>query len=68
MAADHDSLGTHPSKRIRDLMPSYHKRVDGPFLAGRIGLSTIRAECPRFAEWSTLTGRLDAFYSPSVPA
>ena len=41
-----DNNETHPSKRIQDLLPSYQKRVDGPFLAGSIGLSTIRTECP----------------------
>ena len=46
-----DDKDTHPSKRIQDLMPSYQKRVDGPFLAGEMGLSTIRNECPRFGEW-----------------
>ena len=48
-----DSEYTHPSRRIEDLMPSYHKRVDGPVLAGRMGLSTIRAECRGFNEWVT---------------
>ena len=43
----------HPSRRIEDLMPSYHKRVDGPVLAGRMGLSTIRAESRGFNEWVT---------------
>ena len=59
-----DHKDTHPSKRIRDLMPSYQKRVDGPFLAGRIGLSTIRAECPGFAEW---IARLEGLHQQQPP-
>ncbi|MCY4376973.1 MAG: DUF4276 family protein [Spirochaetaceae bacterium] len=43
-----DDVKTHPSRRIEDLMPAYQKAVDGPFLADRMGLSTIRAACPRF--------------------
>ena len=46
-----DGEDTHPSKRISDLLPTYQKRVDGPYLAGKIGLSVIRSECPRFREW-----------------
>ena len=53
-----DHKETHPSKRIRSLMPSYQKRVDGPFLAGGIGLSTICAECPRFGRWIARLERL----------
>ena len=32
-------------------MPAYQKRVDGPFLAERMGLPTIRAQCHRFDQW-----------------
>ena len=46
-----DNKDTCPSSRIANLMPSYQKRVDGPFLAGSMGLSAIRTECPRFAKW-----------------
>ncbi len=46
-----DNKETKPSRRIKDLMPSYQKRVDGPFLAGSIGLATLRTECPRFGRW-----------------
>ena len=46
-----DDVKTHPSRRIKDLMPAYHKAVDGPFLADRMGLPTNRAECPRFDQW-----------------
>lgn len=46
-----DGKDTHPSKRIKDLMPNYQKRVDGPHLAKRLGLSVIRCACPRFGKW-----------------
>ena len=32
-------------------MPTYQKRVDGPYLAKKLGLSVIRSECPRFGKW-----------------
>ena len=59
-----DSKKTHPSKRIQDLMPSYQKRVDGPSLAGSIGLSTIRTECPRFGRWIARLERLEKQQHP----
>ena len=59
-----DNKETHPSKRIQDLMPSYQKRVDGPFLAGSIGLSTIRTECPRFGRWIARLERLEKQQHP----
>ena len=46
-----DDVKTHPTRRIEDLMPAFQKRVDGPFLVDRMGLPTIRAECPRFDRW-----------------
>ena len=33
------------------------RRIDGPQIAQAIGLSTIRAQCPRFDAWVT---RLEA--------
>ena len=54
-----DGKETHPSKRIQDLMPSYQKRVHGPFIAGSMGLSMIRAECPRFGRWIARLERLE---------
>ena len=54
-----DHADTHPSKRIRDLAPRYQKRVDGPYLAGRIGLPKIRAQCPRFDQWIARLESLD---------
>ena len=46
-----DSPTTAPSKRIKRLIPSYRKRLDGPPLAAEIGLNGIRSECPRFDAW-----------------
>ncbi len=46
-----DGKETHPSKRITDLMPSYQKRIVGPYLAELTGLSVIRSACPRFGKW-----------------
>lgn len=54
-----DGRETHPSGRIEGLMPSYQKRVDGPVLAGKMGLAAIRAECPRFDEWVRRLESLD---------
>ena len=46
-----DGKETHPSRRITDLMPSYQKRVVGPYLAELMGLSVIRSACPQFGKW-----------------
>ncbi|MCY4481238.1 MAG: DUF4276 family protein [Spirochaetaceae bacterium] len=46
-----DGKDTHPSRRIAELIPSYQKRVIGPYLAELIGLSVIRSACPRFGRW-----------------
>ena len=54
-----DDVKTHPSKRIENAMPAYQKRVDGPFLAERMGLPTIRAQCPRFDQWVERMETLD---------
>lgn len=56
-----DHKATCPGTRIKDFAPSYQKRVDGPFLAGRIGLPKIRAQCPRFDRW---IARLESLDSP----
>ena len=42
---------TAPSKRILEALPDYQKPVAGLLTAQRIGLSTIRHECPHFNEW-----------------
>ena len=48
-----DHSETAPSKRISRLIPLYQKVVNGPPLAGKIGLGVIRTECPRFGTWLT---------------
>ena len=48
-----DHSETAPSKRILRLIPHYRKVVNGPPLAGKIGLAVIRTECPRFGAWLT---------------
>lgn len=53
-----DGKDTHPSKRILDLKPSYSKKMNGPQIAARIGLDTIRRECAHFDEWLT---KLESF-------
>ncbi len=40
-----------PSKRIHKILPAYRKTLHGPLLTGRIGLETLRRECPHFSEW-----------------
>lgn len=47
---------THPAARILRYLPEYRKPLHGPLLAGRIGLATIRAQCPHFDKW---VGRLE---------
>jgi len=50
---------TAPSKRIRDLIGKrYRKMIHGPDLAAKIGLDTIRDECPRFNAWLDRIERL----------
>lgn len=46
-----DNKNTAPGKRIEQLIRSYRKRLHGPLLAERIGLETMRQECPRFGAW-----------------
>lgn len=42
---------TAPSKRIAQMFPGYRKVLHGPVAAKRIGVETIRAECPHFDSW-----------------
>ncbi len=44
---------TAPSKKILGLLPDYQKPVAGLLIAERIGLETIRRECPHFDQWLT---------------
>ncbi len=48
-----DNRDTAPSKRIKEIVPRYKKKVDGPLLAMEMGLDKIRTECPRFNGWVT---------------
>ena len=45
------SPDTAPSKRLKALMPTYDKVILGNLLALEIGMETIIARCPRFANW-----------------
>jgi len=46
-----DNPETAPSKRIRREFPHYDKAAHGSIIAFRIGLQTMREQCPHFAEW-----------------
>lgn len=48
-----DGSTTSPSKRITEAIPEYARRKAsaGPIVAGKIGLSVLRSQCPHFAEW-----------------
>lgn len=48
-----DSPETAPSKRLSKIYPRYRKKTDGVAIIQKIGLETIRAECPHFNEWLT---------------
>lgn len=40
-----------PSKRLKQVFPSFKKTLHGPTAAKRIGLDSIRARCPHFDSW-----------------
>ena len=42
-----------PSKRIKEAVSGYRKRLHGPMVARATGLPKIRVECPRFDAWVT---------------
>ena len=46
-----DSVASAPSKRIKKLIPTYQKIVNGVELAEWITLAKIRQECQRFNDW-----------------
>lgn len=46
-----DSPETSPSKRIKNLIPSYEKPLMGTLAILEIGLDAIRQECPLFRRW-----------------
>jgi hypothetical protein len=55
-----DSPVTAPSKRVEELVAGYEKPLFGTLAALRMGLDTIRAECPHFRDW---LDRLEAWPS-----
>jgi hypothetical protein len=42
---------TAPSKRLQRLYASYDKVLFGPLIVQRIGLDSLRQECPHFHAW-----------------
>lgn len=46
-----DDYKTCPSRRLKSLCSSYNKKLHGPVICQQIGLKTICAQCPRFAQW-----------------
>jgi hypothetical protein len=46
-----DSPFTAPSKRVEGLVEGYEKPLLGTLAALKIGLDTIRSECPHFRDW-----------------
>lgn len=48
-----DNYDTCPSRRIKQHIEDYVKTVDGIIAARKIGLETMRQECPHFNEWIT---------------
>ena len=52
-----DSQQTAPSKRIIELKARYAKVTDGILISQKIGLDTMRVQCPHFNEW---IGKLEA--------
>ena len=48
-----DNYNTCPSRRIKQHIAYYVKTVDGIIAARKIGLETMRQECPHFNEWIT---------------
>ena len=59
-----DDPVTAPSHRIKSVMPTYQKVVAGPLIARETGLDTIRAECPRFAQWLAKLESLGGLLKP----
>lgn len=46
-----DNPTTCPSRRLLNLFDTYNKPIYGTLISQRIGLETIREECPHFNEW-----------------
>ena len=53
-----DDPRTHPAARITKLSSVYKKTLHGIIAAKRIGIETIREECPHFNEWLTALEKL----------
>jgi hypothetical protein len=48
-----DNYDNCPSRRIKQYIENYDKRVDGIIKAQKIGLKKMRDKCPHFNEWVT---------------
>jgi hypothetical protein len=48
-----DNFDTCPSRRIKQHIKNYDKRIDGIIAAQKIGLRKMREKCPHFNEWIT---------------
>ncbi|MCL2426310.1 MAG: DUF4276 family protein [Oscillospiraceae bacterium] len=46
-----NSYNTAPSRRIKEIVPSYQKIVDGTQIAQSIGIDEISAKCNHFKRW-----------------
>jgi hypothetical protein len=46
-----DNYDTCPSRRIEGVFKGFKKTINGITAASRIGLETMRRECPHFNEW-----------------
>lgn len=55
-----DDPTTAPSKRLRQLYPTYDKRFFGELVAEMIGIHSIRAVCPHFNSWIDRLEGLDS--------
>jgi hypothetical protein len=53
-----ENYATAPSRRLKNVVPSYQKPLHGPMAALEIGIDAIRAQCPHFQAWLT---RLEQF-------
>jgi len=42
---------THPSKRLKNLIPGYQKTFHGPMIAIENGIQSVIDRCPRFRNW-----------------
>ena len=54
-----DGRDTCPSRRIAKIVPAYKKRAQGPIVTKRIGIDTLRIQCPHFGDWLARLEQLD---------